>query len=250
MEKEQRKKLSRRMRIGLITTGIVAAIAIPVSAEEWECQWDHPCTDDPGSTLLCNYTETQCWCDADWNVAGNWSCLFGGYPDDTDESVRIMHSNVGYCDGGFNNGDACSDSSDCPGCRPAYCPCDDIENHVIIELTDEIVGGMKIETRSTDATDESLTVHFESKGKCVGGGNPGASCNDDGDCTGAGTCEDASRTLDSVCLTLKATYGPVTLVVQDSAEVDLRTALVLHSADGEVTLRVKPGSGFETSIGE
>lgn len=230
------------MTLGLCTATMVVLHCFGGCPPRVACEWDHPCAADPGGTLDCT-PAGLCWCDADWDVGGNWDYC-GDPPDDYPESsckpVYIGHSNTGYCDHWTRN--PCSEDDDCPGRDPT---CEDIEGYVIIELTTETIKGMKIETTSTHAMDDSLTLYFESKGICVGGGDDGDSCNDDDDCTGIGTCEDTTRTLNTRGLELESEYGPVSVILRDSAKLT-GAYLALDATDGDVTLRVETGSEFQT----
>ncbi len=237
-----------RGKATMLALGCVAALGLRASAKSWDCHWDHPCADSPGSTQDCAVPpSTTCWCDGDWDDGDNWMCglLPEDYPDEEDESVLIAHSNTGYCDSGTTIGDPCSDAeADCWACwgggnqgdpcdgdedcdPPGTCNeavCDDTESYLIIQIVTEAIGGMEIWTKSTTATDDSLDIRFKSKGTGV-------------------------KTLTTAGLTIKAKAGPVSVTVTDSAELN-PTLVKLDAANGKVTLSAAAGGTVQTGTGE
>ncbi len=90
MEKEQRKKLSRRIRIGLMATGLVAAIAIPVYAITTQ-SWVHPCADEEDlvcDTGCCPPYSNNCRCVGSWANEDHWT------PELPGGIVGITHSHA------------------------------------------------------------------------------------------------------------------------------------------------------------
>jgi len=186
--------------------------------------WDHPCDTPPDYGLVCPELggdgpgPGDCWCQADWSDADNWTGI--GYPNDPDShNPQIIHSNTGHCDGGTNDGDPCSQSSDCPSGT-----CDDIETHLLIRLTEDIaIHPLHIDSQATAATTDALYVMFFSR-TCAGGVNAGLECRSSMDCPGS-TCQTASYELSPLVLYMDATNGTITLTVGST------TTLVTDTTD-------------------
>jgi hypothetical protein len=208
-----------------ISIAMVAVLSIGLShpssafGEHYSHWWDHPCNSPPDYGLVCNEGGGesfgpglgQCWCQAQWSDADNWTGT--GYPDDTDDNPRIQHSNTGHCDGGTNDGDPCSESGDCPSGT-----CDNIETQLLIQFTENLTTHpLHIDTLSSAASTDSLNVKFFSR-TCAGGSNAGLACEQDLECS-MSTCQSASYALTLEALYIDATDGAIVLTIGGSTTV-------------------------------
>ncbi len=173
-----------------------------------------------------------CWCQVAWDDEGAWSACWGGgsfcanpspsYPSVATDDVTIEMSTIdSRCDGGPDNGELCTQDSNCRGlcvggpkgglpCLGANsCPdpqtcmahlCEE-EQYLVIELITVTIGKLTIKTESTPGADQ-LDLRFHS------------------DDDPAPEPPAVGHTLSTEDLTVDGTNGAVTLKVTDEAEVE------------------------------
>jgi hypothetical protein len=232
---KERRDLMRAKPLIVITVILLGGIGFgttPVAAEHWDYIWDHPCSDDPGSTLVCaskgqqqflvfGYVPEECWCVGEWDNTDHWVSNPDGYPSEVTDIVRISHSNIGYCDGGDRDGDPCSADAQCPPNPGA--PCENKEEYLKLDVVTEAIHSLELRTTPTDANQDKLEIRFVNYGVCSGGTKDGDSCDEVLDCPG-GTCTKSNKTLNVGTLVLDATHGPIEIRVQDPiADVQIKT---------------------------
>lgn len=214
------RKLTLMLAVGACI-GLLAAPAMAQPATPPDYVWDHPCADDPVGTQTCDSGQTEsefCWCQGEWNEEDHWASDPDGYPDQSTDAAAIHHSNTGYCDGGTNDGDPCSENGDCSGGT-----CDNYEDHLKIDMVTETINSLEILVDDTNATDDALDVRFNNIGVCDGGTHHGDPCDCTTDCP-RGTCVKSNKTLNVGDLYLDADNGPLTIKVIDTvASVLLKT---------------------------
>jgi hypothetical protein len=168
----------------------------------------------------------DCWCEDDWdgNAAWDWEaspgccgpppecpCYYApDYPQKTFHNALIEETNTGTCP---RSGAPCATDDDC---GPLW-QCANLRHYLKINLIDEAIGDMTVKTSAEGGNVATLTVRFESKELCVGGGNEGEPCVDDSDCQPGGTCNTAGKTLTVATVTIDGQNGPAAIEVEDNA---------------------------------
>lgn len=161
------------MRVGklkAIVLGIVGMTAIAVAGgrEGYDFWWHHPCEDpedltcEGGGQRERRPSPERCWCEGLWQDEDNWWTNPPGYPDEPDETAMIYHSNTGFCSGGSDDGERCSEDSDCEGIGT----CEDVEKWLAIQLdASETIEGLFFRTKALPrTTDDRLEVKFTREG--------------------------------------------------------------------------------------
>lgn len=200
-----------------VILGLAGCLTIPAYGAAWDCWWVHPC-DETNLTCrnwnCCPLTCTSYFCEADWDVSDNWGGIAcTGFPDSSTESAIIKHSNTGSCDGGTNDGRSCSEDNDCPPNPPEQSPatCENVEDNIVIEIPTVTIESLRIETKSTSATSESLSIDFIAK-------DPGG------------------NTLTSGLLKVVATNGPAGAAFKSGAKLEVGS-VSLVATNGTVAIR-------------
>lgn len=192
----------------LLMLGCAAFLTIPAHGVEIDCSWVHPCDETNLDCLMwgcCPIYCTKFFCDADWDVSANWTgstCV--GYPNTSTEFAYISHSNTGTCDGGSDDGLACSQDSDCAGVGT----CENIEEKLVIAVPTLTIEGLIVETNSTRATTDVLNVDLVAVSGSVTvtcGGLTVTSWAGD-----VGLSASSGLTLDATAITLDAVNGKIT----------------------------------------
>lgn len=237
----------------LAIAGCIGIFAIRAAAEGWDYYWDHPCFEDPESTLICPYTQqltigfgpgTECWCVGEWSNPDHWNGE-AGYPDEPGETALIWHSNTGHCVGGSQDGEPCSDHDDCPGVSNG---CIKLESYLAIGITTEAFEGFNIRSKDMpNASHDTLTVRFDSE-RCVGGPNGGKWCDTSLDCP-SGTCYTYTETMTTGIVGIHAASGPATLELSDSVRL-YPAGLNLDAENGEVTVVITDSATLKTDTSD
>ena len=159
----------KRTKGMFLILGFVGCLTIPTYGEQWDCSWVHPCDETNltcGGWDCCPLECSSYFCVAEWDVSTNWTGVLlqcNGFPDSPTESAIIRHSNTGTCDGGSNDGQPCSEDNDCPPITQSPSTCENVEDDVDIEIPTITIEALKIETKSTSATNDILTINFKPK---------------------------------------------------------------------------------------
>ncbi len=145
----RRTRVSKRLRIGLMAVGGMAAIV--GTAYAITQLYYVPCTP---ATLWCDGGEPEwCFCDQNWYDTANWTG--GDYPDTSSDRANIEHSNTGTCYASGQYYNPCSSDANCKPGRT----CKKVEKNIDLGLNqNETFGGLHLVTTSTTASLDHLNV--------------------------------------------------------------------------------------------